>query len=215
MDFKATDFEKLTFNVFRLDTTTKPLFEYFPILETYFKEFKLVELDISLVLKYVIFMYDSRTPLQFIDNVFKRKAEAMRLSGIPCSETGEFDEEYVNSFDGFNTDINKIIIKYCRIQRSHDFSELVFYDNMFYAEMRNVQSETDASKRAKILEIISKAKEQVNKLKELTLLGDNTPRLVNYLLSEVEDETLGLSPEEIAEKMASGFDPLNNYSPYE
>jgi Holliday junction resolvase RusA-like endonuclease len=219
MDFKASDFDKLTFNVYRLDTTKRGLFDYFPILETYFKELvdelnDATELDYNVVLKYVIFMYDTRTPLQYIDNILKRKMNAMELAGVPVDDSGNFIEAYISSFDGFSFEVNRIIVKYCRIQRNHDFSELKFYDDTFYSEMIYAKTESDATKRGKILENITKSKEQIKVLQEKILMGDNAPRLVNYLLSEVEDDTLGLRPEEIAEKCKLGFDPLNSYTPY-
>ena len=216
MDFKDSDFDRLTFNIYKLDTTKRTVLEYFPILETYYRDVipKDFAFDESTILKYIILFYDRNSPLQHMDKLMEKKAKAMELCGCPVDDTGMFENEYISVFDGGDYDVNRMIVLYCRMQRSHDFSELVFYDDMFYSEMQNAKIEQDPAKRGKAMDNMTRAKDQIKKLQETLLSGDNSPKLINYLYDEVENESLGLRPEEIAEKLKMKYDPLNGYTPY-
>ena len=215
MTFKEDDFKDMAFRVDLMPPTKNPV-KHFPELKLY-PEFKqneeLDDKNFNKIVKYIGFLYQKNTPLRVIDDFLKRKVEAAKLAKFPMKSRTEFQEFFHKIINGEYHDVNTMILRFCRIQRSTDFSELMVYEENFYAELGNLKKETDAHKRKIVMENVAKAKIRVDALRESLLMGDDNKKLIAQLLDEVENEQLKLTPEDIAKKIRSGEMPVEIF-PY-
>ena len=210
MDFKAKDFDGLTYKVFNIPDDT--IFDVYPILEVYFGNYDLSpKIEVGKILKYIIFLYDKNTPLSNIEGFVKRRVKAISYAEFP-KKKGKYDQEYLAALE--SEEVNRMTIKYCRIQKSLDFSQLVNYEELFYKELEETRTEKDATKRTAALKNVDTLKIRIKEIEVEILNQDKSPDLLKYLYDEVENEALGLKPEQIAMKMKSNKEPLGGFNPY-
>lgn len=148
MDFKPKDFELLKYNPYLLPKD-KNLLEVFPELSR-FPEFSLPleNLDRDLIIRYIIFCYDKKSPLLSEKNLAKRKMLSCRLvefefektepkSGRPpeVKPQPKYPFAVEEMIKGKNIYVNRMICRYCRNQNDLTYSLLVagmesFFDNI-------------------------------------------------------------------------------------
>jgi hypothetical protein len=209
MEIKEEDYKRLMFNIYDLQDTDI-LTNKYPVLKLYPE---LSSLPIK-YFKFVVLLYDINTPLIAIENYTKRIVEASILSGFtPISEV-KFKKEDQNVIEFKTPSVINAIIKYCRIQREIDFSELKVYEIAFYNELQNLQTEEDALKRGYAIKNIDNLKEKIKELQVAFYNRNNNNILEINIMSIAEDETLGLRPEDIAIKQFNGEVALK-YNYYE
>lgn len=215
MDYNDSSFSGLMFNVFRVPEKSDIL-KTFPSLNRY-KEFSAeMSLDRNIVLRYIIYMYDQRTPLRAIDNIFKRKNEAAILAKFPEDKKNPFKKEYEDVILNKNQVVNRMIIRFVRIQKNPSFSQLVSYEEAFYNQLEKLRTD-DREDQEKTKDLIGNTNQLRKNIDELTadlLSGDENRNLQEELYTQIEYEQLGLSPEDIALKAQNGEDPLCGYNPY-
>lgn len=199
MELKEEDYNKLMFNVYSIKKNDKLAIK-FPVLKIY-KE--LAELEPN-VFKFVVLLFDPNSPLNIIESYNKKLIEAAMLSEFPVETETSFEEDYQKIVEFKDTKVNKAILRYCRITKDVDYSELKVYEIAFYNELKNMLTEEDATKRAKTIENISALKEKIKELQAVFFNKNNNPVLELNLMDLVESEELGLRPEEIALKQFNG-----------
>ena len=80
---------------------------------------KIYNIATSAVIKYVILMYDSESPLwREVRSLPLRKAVAMELSGIKRDENNKISKEAEEIFEGKNKEVNSMIVKYITMQNT-------------------------------------------------------------------------------------------------
>lgn len=195
---------------FRIDLvpSTKPVMKAFSVLSMYpeFKEKLPKGLDIDIVLRYIMILYQEKSPLLTIDDYNKRKVYAAVWAGFPKSD-GKFSDDYKGIIHGTNKTINRMVIRFCRMQRNMDFSQLVIYENSLYIEMDRMQDVEDSEMRKKAISAIDMLTKKVNDLTAIFLAGDQNRFVVEDLLDEIELGTLDIKPEDVAKKLKETKDP--------
>ena len=103
---------------------------------------------------------------------------------------------------------NRMAIRFCRMQRSTDFTKLMIYENAMYSDMALMDDpETDpASKKTLMLNIESQTK-IVSDLTANLLAGDQSQFVIEDLMDEIELGTLDIKPEDVAKKFRETKDP--------
>ena len=145
MKFKESDFEDMAFRVDLMPSNKNPI-RHFPELKLYpefEKKEELEDKDFNKIIKYIGFLYQKNTPLRAIDDFLKRKVEAAKLAKFPMKSKTEFVDQFQKIINGEYRDVNLMILRFCRIQRSTDFSELMVYEEIYYSELGNLKKETD------------------------------------------------------------------------
>lgn len=207
------DFSNLMYNINEVPVGSNIL-ALFPKLKEY-PEFAKIEessakANLEKIFRYIVYFYDKNSPLKSsIDNIIKRKIEAARLAGfIAKKEAGKnvFSAIAKQMLNCQNESINKMIIRYCRMQGSRNFSLLVAGQEAFFNTMiQLIDPDSENAKETKDKQLVfSKAKENSDQLRELEveLLNEDTNKYIHEdLYDYVEEEArkqLLLSPEDYA-----------------
>lgn len=110
-----------------------------------------------------------------------------------------------------NKIFNDMVIRYCRMQYDPDFSEMVIFDNALYNQLTflNDGKSENSEKTKDIINNISILKKQLSDITSRMLNDNTTKENVATLYEHVEYTSLGIRPEDIAEKLKNGEDPID------
>lgn len=210
-EYTEQDFQGMMFKVNEIPLT-QDIFTYFPVLSKH-KEFSLsVTVDRNFLLRYLFLVYDAKSPFRTIDDLNRMKLTVLDYLNINIKEEPEWMDYVLCKNDNFCD----MIIRFCRMQNSPDFAELVIYKESYYealrAQMGTFKTPLDEKNH---LANTAKKKENIRELEKVFLVGDTSVQLLKQLNEEIEHESLDLRPEDIAEKISKGEDPLNGHKEYE
>lgn len=197
---------------FRIDLVpvTTPIVKAFPVLDLYpeFKDRLRSGLELDLVLRYIMILYQERSPLWSIDDFNRRKVYASIFAPFPKKDS-QITEPYKDIIAGRDKTVNRMIIRFCRMQRNADFTKLVVYENALYHDLELMNdAETETSIRQKLIANIDNLTKVVDDLTASILAGDQTRFLIEDLLDEIELGTLDIKPEDVAKKLKVTKDPV-------
>jgi len=179
----------------------------FPILDRY-EEFSLPVDDFDKVMRYIVYCYDMNSPFLRVESLTNRKAQAAKEAGFDYNHKKGFDENVVRMLDGKNVNVNRMIIRYCRMQQSRLYSLIVSGNEAFYEAISKLQSKSgnadDVLKDTVTkMQIFEKAKANARELDKMSielLAGDDNARLNKtlYVIVENNDIPIPLTPEDFA-----------------
>jgi len=177
-----------------------------------FKEFKEdIPLNKDKVLQYIILMYDMgnddvRTEYPYYP---QRKRELCRV--VKITRGTKMGEELENMLIGLNDEVNAMIVKYLSLFNNPELIMLASYWEIFIVlNKQQFSGQFDKNK----VDYIKKINEDINDLTERLFRGKDETELRAELYKSLKDQTLGIKPEEIAEAISRGEDPLGDYTPY-
>jgi hypothetical protein len=135
--FRDSDYVSLRYPAHKLvaDTTDK-----FPELKLYteFKELRdAVHKDTNIsyitLFKWIVFMYDKNSPfLKYYSDYEKRNFEAALEAGFVTKSNGKLNKSYMDVVIGeskYRGEINRAILRYCRIQSDSLFYQMAVLEN--------------------------------------------------------------------------------------
>jgi len=179
-----------------------------------FKIHKVYNISISAIIKYVILMYDSESPLwREVRSLPLRKAVAMEMAGIKKDKNGKFSKEAEEIFEGNNREVNSMIVKYITMQNTPVWSNLVAYENIYYMELAKIQSGSygKTTETIKALDQLSTFITQLtNKL--IGGSGEATP-ILDAIYKESTKE-LDVTVEKISNYIMENGNVPTDWSPY-
>lgn len=213
-EYKKHVFDKLLIPVHKLKDkkpTQKELFKLFPVIYKH-AEFKVMTAKpFHIILKYIVYCYDKKSPLMEIDDLAKRKIEAASLAGFERDEHG-IKPVYMDMMKCHDEKVNKMIVRFCRMQGSITFSHLVANTEAYYNIMEELVNKTkvnDPEERLSIekkrVEIAAKANDLIKNIEELKrdfIANDTSKELDLQLFEELEEEAnknLMITPEQITD----------------
>ncbi len=165
-DFRSQDFKEILFPVHTL-TMSMHLFDTFPNLLDY-EEFgkKLPpELPINKVFKYIVYVYDSRSPFYTqIEDLIERKKQAAKEVNFYLTEEGEFHPEVKAVLNCENKRVNAMILRYCRMQ-GKEFTNIVASTEAFYQinlKLLSNDKDSDAKEKAALDDQATKMAKRLN-----------------------------------------------------
>lgn len=178
-DYVSEDFEGMMFNVF--DASKKEdILEQFPKLKKR-KEFgiKVNKLTINKVIKFVIYCYDRNSPLILdFPDTNKRKVESCKLAGFTYDDNNKFDKELIRILKGENANVNKMIIRYCLMQRPTTYALLVSNTNTYFEILAQLETKNP---KEDILDVLKKKADLTKRAEEIKLMIDkHTAELLVY-----------------------------------
>ena len=177
-----------------------------------FKEFQEdIPLNKDKIIQYIILMYDMsnddvRTEYPYYP---QRKRELCRLVKLTRGE--KMGESLENMLIGLMPEVNAMIVKYLSLFNNPELIMLSAYWEIFI-ELNKRQFSGQFDKNQ--IDYIKKINEDINHLTERLFRGKEETELRAELYKSLKDQTLGIKPEEIAEKISKGEDPLGDYTPY-
>jgi len=193
------------FNFFIFPKNKDPL-KHFTKLKVY-QEFTAPVHNLSKlkVLAYISYMYDKNTPLNAIQDILKRKVQAAELAGFKKEKGGVFSKIVENMMRCKNKAVNKMIIRYVRMQRNPKYSYLVTIEEAYYNELQKILEGDDAGSYKKARDM----QKDVETIGIELMNEDNNKLLADDLYEFIEMEKLELRPEDIAEKIRNGIPPIS------
>jgi hypothetical protein len=204
------DVSRLPFdlNIIGKIQTKEKLFKAYPILERYpaFKaEF---EMPFPRVFELVVLLYSIGSPLLVRHDT--RKAEAAEYFGHTVVD-GEIQNKYLSELLSCeNEKFNDMVVAYCRLQKNAKFSKMVTFMDAYYAVLPKIRmGGTDKQKMKELLESATTLENEIDYLVNDFLNQDNVAALKDKVFEEIEIVSLGLRPEDIAEKLENGEEPVD------
>jgi len=199
--FTNLEFRGMMFNPIKVPEGGS-LFKTHPDLKKYpiFKKSPGQELSNELTMTYILCMYDKSTPYRGkYSDVLKRKIEIAHDVGFPMNEKGTFHDSVEAMMKGLNQIVNLKIREFVRLHRSFKYTYLVTIEESYYNVMLEVLD--GATKRIVDMRSIQ---EELEETMIQILNDDDNPYLKDAVLRYMEDERLGLRPEDF------GLEALNN-----
>lgn len=183
------------------------IFEQYPAFALYpqFRADCGLPLDKSLAL--IVQIY---TPVkEDVSELWAIKRKAAENLGYKFNN-GECKDAVVNAcLRGENNNFNAMIVCYCRMTKSPRFTRLVTYIDTLYQKELDLRNGEDNEKAKDIIHVIDTLDNRIETITREILNNDSSDNLAVSLLNEVERVSLGLRPEDIAEKLANGIDPVD------
>ncbi len=195
--YNKNEFDKLLYPVNKAPKEGK-LLAIFPNLENY-SEFtvKLPFLSPLTIFKYIVYTYDQKSPLMVIESLRDRKMEAALLAGFSRDEKG-FKSIYIEVMACRNKIVNKMIVRYCRMQYPMKFSHLMATTEAYFSIMEElIRKDTvaDPAERIKMekdrVDLSTKSSKMFEQIDDLTrelLAKDESWQLGKDLFQEIEEE---------------------------
>ena len=165
-------------------------------------------INFNIAFRYVMLIYTPNTPLLSIAEYPERRLAAAQLSLIN-------QKHYKELFSSGNSYVNQIIIAYVRMMKNPKWTKMCVFMDAYYNQLSKLQSgNTEAGERTNnLLDNINKIEKNIEDLTNELLNSDHTLRLVDDLYQRIEQERL-YTPEEIAQSIFDGKDPLNGWTPW-
>lgn len=208
-EFKSKDYKDILYPVFSLKNDTD-IFSAFPRLNEY-EEFRSklpTTTPFDKVFKYIVYAYDKKSPFFLnIEDLIERKKLAVLQAGFEVNARKSFNEQVRAMLNCENIVINKMIIRYCRMQ-SKEFTSLVASQEAFYQinlQLMTVkEGDEDPVKTAKEKAALDKSANEFNERldeKARRFLSQETSEIITqdlWNMAEEEAVKILLTPEDYA-----------------
>ena len=159
------------------------------------------------VFKYIICVYDKNSPFRKkFDDIIKRKTEAAMFSDFKVNEFNEFDEKYYAILICKNETVNKMILRYGRMQYSSEYSYLTTMEDLYHRQLEGVRKGEDIDTKK-----IKQTRDEITSTIDILTTKDRNMHLHYDLLKIIDDDSLDIYPEDIAERIAKKEPPLGRF----
>jgi len=220
MDLIETNFATMCYNVRSIPDDQDPL-EHFKPLQVIFSPIPPVYNGISRnsIVRYVLFMYDIGTPLRSaIPEVMRRKFYAASLAGFETKKN-KFIKPVEEILVGKDEVVNRAIVEFVVSIHSASYTKLVAFENALQGCLMSMMK---GSLGKNAIDDINSLESEINTLTGKLLQDDKTQFIVDKLYEKIATDKLELRPEDIADKLAAGEEPVDihpygekyNFEPY-
>lgn len=206
-EYTTADFKKLLYPVFDIPEA-KSIMEVLGNDKLNYPEFKVTigahgfaPGDKDRVIRYIACVYDMNSPFhKDYEDVNKRKIAACMYVGFEADDKGRFEDHVENMMLCRKDYIVDMIVRYCRNYRSLDYSLLVALWDDYYMKIKNIHNPDIEYK----ISDITGLRNEIIRLTEIFISGDDSEELIGNLYKHLEEESLGIRPEDIAMKLRDG-----------
>lgn len=187
---------------------------------------------IDKILRYICFMYDIRTPLRKITSYPARKKKAMQLAGYLFDKDGQIQESlgtkvskrgkkktnedfdpmpsskgtsFKDVMTGKSVFVNRMIVLYLRRFRNHEYAYLVAMEEAYFRNMEKIMfSDNTSTEDKNSLLLIENVKSRIDSAYQDVFLHKPDSQHVEEIFMVIEEEKMGISPEDMARRLAQG-----------
>lgn len=164
------------------------------------------------VFRYIIAYYNPKSPVRLESDIIKRKREAALKAGFEFNAKGRFPVFVEKLLVGDIPEVDKMIIDYCFIVSSIDFTLLATYEHGLYIEMINMMSGQGINRDS--IKKIKEIQGEIDSLQSKILAKDHMMKnLLDALYNVTDRIRVELRPEDIAKKLKKGEKAVN-VNPY-
>jgi hypothetical protein len=148
-------------------------------------------------------MYDNGSPfIQKVPDLYKRKIEVAKYVDL-ITDPKTVDEPTKAILRNENTDVNQMIVAYCRMQSNPLWTLVVGLNEKFYTEFALTINQEN--KKVSMSNTMDELQEAIKKL----MVQDTTPQLLRDMFEVIEEERIyDLRPEGIADIFSQGKKPF-------
>lgn len=210
MEWKDEDFANMLYPIRGL-SISRSVMETFPILSALKGWIGMRHYPRENLFRFIIYMYDLKSPLQRIDDPAKRAAEALELAEIHISSNdGKYSDEVEDCIEGLKPHFNMAVVDFLRIQKRPDWSELVVQERIFYRLLNQamLKPEDEGIGNAKSL---SEQKKRLNDATQAFIGMNNQVRLMQSVYGYTLIQDLDFTPEAVAKALADGKEIFPEY----
>lgn len=151
-------------------------------------------------IKYVVLMYDSKSPLQTTRDINKRKLDALALAGI--NENEQLSQGLVNVD---SDEIISLVVSYTMIQNSRIWSMIVANEQAFYEYQGKVMQPLEKLDKGKEKDLLDAMTKKSKLLEDMDIISNRLTKYYSQLFPDDDDvqkkiEQTRFTPESIAKK---------------
>jgi hypothetical protein len=203
--FDVRDFRNAKYNVLAIGKqkviNSFPYLKKFPEFNNDYKEETGIEND--MIFRYMLLMYTDNI-IRTIPDLYSRKKESALLAGFSRDEkTNKFSPEVEKMLICEYDVLNDLIIRVGRINHNHAFMQLIVFEETRAKEMAKLSSGSNDN-NSNIFKSIRDLTSSIKDLEKELLSGDDNINLIDRLYIQIEDNQLGIRPEEIAKSKKDG-----------
>lgn len=182
------------------------LFEKYPAFSLY-PAFRLeCGIPFSNAIAIIVQVYTPKS--EDLSELWSMKLKAAKNCGYKVDDGKITDDACQKCLEGKDEIFNKMIVAYCRMTKNLKFSRIVTYVDALYMKMEALRNGDDDGEKTKdTITVIDTLDQKIEKGIREFLNGD-VNQTVDVLV-EVERVSLGIRPEDIAEKILNGEDPVD------
>lgn len=181
------------------------------IKELRLKEFNIEGVDKHKLLKYIAACYDKNSELFNVTKIERRKAAAVSAAEFPKNADGLVPpyDDVATLTGAVGLLVGRAIITYCRLQNEEGLYQLFTYEEALLQQNELLLSTKDPKEMGNVIANINSLNKAIGEIRLSFLSGDTSKETKKALLDFILNESLGLTPEEVAMK-----DEIATYSPY-
>lgn len=193
MNVEQKDFSGLLVPVHTLQGKQDP-FDKFDIFKKHQEFYLPISLPRRLVLKYIVYCYDQRSPFLH-ENIWTQKQFAAKEAGFEANDENKFLEIVENMIIGENPSINAMICRYVSLSNNIKWMKYVTLQEAYFKASQQLM-EGESKKIKELTDIESELEKTQNQL----ISYDNAANLKKQLFKLYIEEKVELRPEDIARK---------------
>ena len=208
-EFSDKDFDLMFFDVHNMTDRENILIRYSTLAN--FPEFTILPgLNLNKIFKYIVYMYDYRSPLRSIIEDWKvRKYNAMLLAGYEINENGDFPPEVNEVLMNDNIEVMRMIFRYARITMGELYMELIAQQAGYQALLEKVAFGDSSALKER-----SRVRAEIDNTLDQLLSQDSVGNSREKFLDYIEMDSLGIRPEDIARDLQDNRTVLVGVNPY-
>lgn len=196
-NWQDDDFRRLTLKIHGVDID---LIKTYPILKEY--EFDKLTTNVNETIRYIVYAFDRNSPLHSLPDVLERRSVAAVMAGFTRTASGNFTKEVEDMIKCQNKQINTLIIRYCIMQASDDYTTLVTFEEALRNQNEKLlDGKVDSEKTKDMISNVDTLREKIKDIKRSLMSNNLDAFLERSLYDFSESARLSLRPEDYAAKM--------------
>jgi hypothetical protein len=207
---KVADFDDMMFNVMK--SSTSAVLTQFPALAEY-EEFTAnlggMARYRSNIIRYIVLMYDRNSPFMQMEDIHEKKIKCALLAKFKAEKKNNgihkhFDPAVDKMIKGYNETVNRMVIRYCRMQGSTRFTMIMasrdtFYDLAYRVLKRKADDDgKEGSEKVKLISSMNKSIDEIDEMAVNLFQGDYSSKLIEDLYVVIEEgdiKSIRITPE--------------------
>ncbi len=164
---------------------------------------ELGKLSFDKVLRYVMIYYSDNVLRHTMPETLRRKREAAFIAGFNFGDkTNKFGPEVERMLLCQNSGINRLIVRFIRRSENKKFLQLCVFEEARAKQMQKLIDGVEGKGTETTKYVIDNVKtlsEDIDRLERELLNDDPNEELIDMIYDEVDNNNLGISPEDIVE----------------